>query len=174
MSQLVHHYNTAHKNVLGVELWVKDNRRFQEQERRLVKNQIFPKDYSVNILTYLRDWLSKRQWTAMPINVFCSEWALSVYLNEQLCSIPKSSQTTQNLAILVYQELMVVRMYLAGNEPFRAVVDSLEPLLGDDWLNAYKTNNRYAVIEEALEVLCFEYRVPSQPDYQQLKAIINL
>ena len=133
--------------------------RFEGAEKRLLSRGIYPSDYATGISKYLKEWVYSKGWSVVPRNVFCGEWALMIYTTEVApIKFWETSEEVMEIGMLLYSELLVARYYIGqeGKMTFDEVVETIRPMLGDNWLEAYKNDKRDNVISEALRVLSME------------------
>ena len=162
--QLARQYERACKKVYNKNIYVVEARyrTFEKTEIELRKRRIFPKDYALGISEKLREWVAKQGWSYVPMNVFCSRWAMDMF-EEEISN--KSYEETPEEEVdegeLLHEELTVARYYIEENtkriKAFRKAVEELSPGLSDEWLSRYQERKRGSLRSQALDVLSEEH-----------------
>ena len=170
--QLIRHFQEASKKIfdsspaISKEQYVK----FQEVEKKLLKHEIFPKDYAYGLLTYLEPWVHKKGWRKLPLGIFCSDWARDLYISSiRAVEFTETDPGEMDEGLLLYDELLVARYYIdqSGKMSLDEVVEEIKPALSSDWLNVYTNHKRVKVFSDALEVLSMGAGRPID-DYNEL------
>lgn len=162
--QLAIHYERASEGLYGEPVYVTPDKYdlFAKAEARLRKEGIYPKDYAHKITNGFQSWIDKNNWDYLPINVFCGDYAINVYIkhygNDHYVHSP---DTDIDEGVLLDEELKIARYYIQNNneegfKTFGQAVKELKPVLSKQWLDLYQGNKRAKLISRALDMLSEE------------------
>jgi hypothetical protein len=173
--QLVFHYVDACESVYKYRPYVpkKYYGKFSVFEDDLREMQISSMDYANSVVALTKKFVKGKGMKCLPINMFLGNYCLKVY-NRYLSTNTVTVVDTDR-QVMLYNELLVARFYIDknihrdGNSHIRMsdAIDELEPLLDKRWIALYE-NSKIRPIEDALEILCKEYKVKSADSYLEI------
>jgi len=162
--QLAIQYERESESLYGEPVYVHEKMYdlFARTETKLRKKGIYPKEYAHKITFGFINWIDKEGWSYLPVNVFCSDYAINIYTerygNDQYESSPDEDIDE---GVLLDEELKVARYYIQcniddGYKIFSQVVKELSPVLSKEWLDLYRRKKRAKLTSSALDILSEE------------------
>lgn len=161
--QLGLYYELSSNDVFDypVSVGVQDYSRFSRAQNDLADSNVFPKDYAYGISNHLKRWVWNKGWYHLPINVFCGQWAINLYLTEIApVKFEETPAEEVDYGEMLYDELLVARFYIQGGMSLDEAVEKLKPMLKENWLELYANHKRAKLVVSALEMLSTEYGRP--------------
>lgn len=143
-SQLGMHYRNASIKVFEYKPYITIPQEITlfKFNKRLDKAGILQKDYAYGVMHHLHDWVRKRGWKTIPVNVFCGKWCKELYLqeigNRQFTYIQDSDEIFK---MLVMEEFFVMRYCeFATDGGYEMAVEDMMPMMSDKWMHLYESH----------------------------------
>jgi hypothetical protein len=140
---------------------------------------IAPRDYAYTVIGALKKWATSKGLNGVPMKVFCSDFALNKARKILESKTVRTNPEVHDNGTLLHTELMVARAYIARNTSngdvtrLITIVEELEPLLDQVWVDAYYKGKKRPVYE-ALDVLMDEYGIrKSVTNYADIVSVLR-
>lgn len=132
-------YLSASVKVFGVKPKISQAQysKFVKFDKTLHELRILPQEYATKIMTHLKQWVHKRKWKTLPVNVYVGKWATNMYLNEiggnrSFVYISLSKEQEQ---LLVMEEVLILQASTDWGVDYEEAFESLKPMLSDVRIN---------------------------------------
>lgn len=173
--QLLRYYKLAMEEVYGTYVRVKKDKftRFISKEKELLKLGVEPKDFAYGVAILLERWVREKKFKTVPVNVFLGKWADDKYMKvRNSVSVTIDPINSDESVNLLWSELLVAKTYIQSNliksTRLCDIVEELEPILSEDWLQLYKDDKRLHIESLALIQLEEEYLVKNPNSYTDI------